>query len=139
MELRPLGRTGVKVSSLCLGCMMFGGKTNPDDSYAIIDRPSTQGINFLDTANVYSIGRSEEVTGEALKRNGKRNSVVLATKVHGVMDDDDPNAQGNSRRHIIEQCEAACAACRPTTSTSTRSTARSRTSRSTRRCARSTT
>jgi aryl-alcohol dehydrogenase-like predicted oxidoreductase len=107
MELRPLGRTGVKVSSLCLGCMMFGGKTNPDDSYAIIDKAIEQGINFIDTANVYSIGRSEEVTGEALHRNGKRNSVVLATKVHGVMDAADPNMQGNSRRHIIQQCEAS--------------------------------
>jgi len=107
MELRPLGRTGVKVSSLCLGCMMFGGKTSPDDSYAIIDKALDSGINFLDTANVYSLGRSEEVTGEALKRNGRRNHVVLATKVHGVMDAEDPNMQGNSRRHIIQQCEAS--------------------------------
>ncbi len=104
MEMRPLGRTGVKVSSLCLGCMMFGGKTTPDDSYAIIDRAIDAGINFLDTANVYSIGKSETVTGEALKRNGKRNSTVLATKVHGVMGSG-PNENGNSRRHIIEQCE----------------------------------
>ncbi len=107
MEYRPLGRTGVKVSVLCLGCMMFGGKTAPDDSYAIIDRALEAGINFLDTANVYSRGRSEEVTGEALKRNGRRADIVLATKVHGRMDDDDPNATGNSRRHIIEQCEAS--------------------------------
>jgi aryl-alcohol dehydrogenase-like predicted oxidoreductase len=107
MEYRQLGRTGVKVSVLCLGCMMFGGKTGPEDSYAIIDRALDAGINFLDTANVYSRGRSEEVTGEALKRNGKRARVVLATKVHGTMDDDDPNAQGNSRRHIIEQCDAS--------------------------------
>ena len=104
MEMRPLGRTGVKVSSLCLGCMMFGGKTTPQDSYAIIDRGLDAGINFLDTANVYSIGKSEEVTGEALKRNGKRNSTVLATKVHGVMGPGE-NENGNSRRHIIEQCE----------------------------------
>lgn len=85
MEYRSLGRTGVKVSSLCLGCMMFGGKTTPADSAAIIDRALDAGINFLDTANVYSTGRSEEATGEALKRNGKRNEVVLATKVHGKM------------------------------------------------------
>ena len=103
MEYRSLGRTGVQVSVLCLGCMMFGGKTSPEDSYAIIDRAIDAGINFLDTANVYSRGRSEEVTGEALKRNGKREQIVLATKVHGTMDDDDPNAQGNSRRHIIAQ------------------------------------
>lgn len=107
MELRPLGRTGVKVSSLCLGTMMFGGKTAPDDSYAIIDKAIDNGINFIDTANVYSIGHSEEVTGEALHRNGRRNHIVLATKVHGVMDSEDPNMQGNSRRHIIQQCEAS--------------------------------
>ena len=106
MEMRTLGRTGVKVSSLCLGCMMFGGKTSPDDSYAIIDRALDAGINFLDTANVYSLGKSEEVTGEALKRNGKRNSTILATKVHGNMGRG-PNESGNSRRHIIEQCEAS--------------------------------
>lgn len=107
MEYRQLGRTGVKVSQLCLGCMMFGGKTSPEDSYAIINRALDAGINFLDTANVYSRGRSEEVTGEALKRSGKRNQLVLATKVHGVMADDDVNASGNSRRHIIQQCEAS--------------------------------
>jgi aryl-alcohol dehydrogenase-like predicted oxidoreductase len=87
--------------------MMFGGRTEPEDSYAIIDRAIEAGINFLDTANVYSRGRSEEVTGEALKRNGKRQQIVLATKVHGRMADDDVNAEGNSRRHIIEQCEAS--------------------------------
>lgn len=106
MEYRSLGRTGVKVSSLCLGCMMFGGKTTPADSAAIIDRALDAGINFLDTANVYSIGRSEEATGEALKRNGKRNDVVLATKVHGKMGPG-PNEMNNTRRHIIEQCEAS--------------------------------
>ena len=78
MEYRQLGRTGVQVSTLCLGCMMFGGRTEPEDSYAIIDRAIGEGINFLDTANVYSRGRSETVTGEALARNGKRKSIVLA-------------------------------------------------------------
>src|ERR687893_1134619 len=107
MEYRQLGRTGVQVSPLNLGCMMFGGKTGEQDSFAIIDRAIDAGINFLDTANVYSRGRSEEVTGAALKRNGKRQQVVLATKVHGTMDDDDPNMEGNSRRHIIAQCEAS--------------------------------
>jgi aryl-alcohol dehydrogenase-like predicted oxidoreductase len=107
MEYRSLGRTGVQVSELCLGCMNFGGRTEPEDSYAIIDRALDAGINFLDTANVYSRGRSEEVVGEALKRNGQRDQIVLATKVHGRMADDDPNAWGNSRRHIIEQCEAS--------------------------------
>ncbi len=107
MEYRSLGRTGVKVSELCLGCMMFGRRTEPQDSYAIIDRALDAGINFLDTANVYSRGRSEEITGEALKRNKQRAKVVLATKVHGKMDDEDPNASGNTRRHIMEQCEAS--------------------------------
>jgi aryl-alcohol dehydrogenase-like predicted oxidoreductase len=104
---RNFGRTGVKVSPLCLGCMMFGGKTGPEESGRIIDRALDAGINFLDTANVYSRGRSEEVTGEALARNGKRHRVFLATKVHGRMADDDPNAGGNTRRHLIEQCEAS--------------------------------
>lgn len=107
MDYRSFGRTGVQVSPLCLGCMNFGGKTSPDDSFAIIDRAIDEGINFLDTANVYSRGKSEEVVGEALKRNGKRDRIVLATKVHGVMADDDPNQGGLSRRHIIEQCEAS--------------------------------
>jgi len=106
VELRPLGRTGVKVSSLCLGCMMFGWRTEPADAAAIIDKALDAGINFLDTANVYARGRSEEATGEALKRNGKRQHVILATKVHGKMGRD-MNAEGNSRRHIIEQCEAS--------------------------------
>ncbi|MGH7922663.1 MAG: aldo/keto reductase [Candidatus Dormibacteraceae bacterium] len=105
MQTRLFGRTGVKVSELCLGCMMFGGRTEPEESYRIIDRAIDAGINFLDTANVYSRGRSEEVTGEALHRNGKRHQIILATKVHGVMADDDPNEQWTSRRHIIDQCD----------------------------------
>jgi len=107
MQYRPLGRTGVKVSELCLGCMMFGGKTELEDSCRMIDRALDAGINFLDTANVYSRGKSEEFTGEALKRNGKRDRVVLATKVNGQMADNEPNAAGNSRRHIIQQCDAS--------------------------------
>lgn len=107
MEYRNLGRTGVKVTPLCLGCMMFGGRTGEAESMDIIDRAIDQDINFLDTANVYSRGRSEEVVGKALKRNGKRDKIVLATKVHGRMADDDPNMQGNQRRHIIQQCEAS--------------------------------
>ncbi len=105
MEYRPLGRTGVQVSSLCLGCMMFGAKTSLEDSCAIVGRTLDAGINFLDTSNSYSRGRSEEFTGEALKRSGKRSRVILATKVHSRMDNTDPNGWGNSRRHIIAQCE----------------------------------
>jgi aryl-alcohol dehydrogenase-like predicted oxidoreductase len=110
MELRYLGRTGIRVSPLCLGCMMFGGKTSPEDSYKIIDRAIDSGINFLDTANVYNDGKSEEVTGDALKRNGHRHHIFLATKAHGNMHKDDkldPNQWGNSRRQIIEQCDAS--------------------------------
>ena len=107
VEYRNLGRTGVKVSELCLGCMMFGARTGEEDSADIIDRAIDEGINFLDTANVYSRGASEVAVGKALKRNGKRDAIVLATKVRMRMDDEDPNASGNHRRHIIEQCEAS--------------------------------
>ena len=105
MEYRSLGRTGIKVSPLCLGAMMFGGRTEFDDGVAIVDKAMDQGINFIDTANVYNRGISEEVVGEAIKRRGRRDTMVIATKVHGVMDAEDPNGQGNSRRHIIQQCE----------------------------------
>jgi len=107
MHYVPFGRTGLKVSPLTLGCMMFGGKTSPEDSARIIDRALDAGINVLDTANVYNAGRSEEVTGAALKRNGKRGRVILATKVHRPMDATDPNSAGLSRRHIIAECEAS--------------------------------
>lgn len=120
-EYRYLGRTGVRVSPLCLGTMMFGGRTEPADSYRIIDRAIEAGINFVDTANVYVNGRSEEVVGEALKRNGHRDWIFLATKCHGNMhkagEDADanqqlrarlnPNRWGNSRRQIMEQAEAS--------------------------------
>jgi aryl-alcohol dehydrogenase-like predicted oxidoreductase len=106
-DYRAFGRVGVKVSPLTLGAMMFGRETNLEDSTRIIDKALDAGINVIDTANVYSRGKSEEFTGTALKRNGRRAKVFLATKVHGTMDDTDPNAQGNSRRHIIEQAEAS--------------------------------
>lgn len=107
MDYRNLGRTGVMVSKLCLGCMNFGAQTPDAESMDIIDRALDAGINFLDTANVYTRGASEIVVGKALKRNGKRDRIVLATKVHGRMDDDDILAAGNNRRHIIAQCEAS--------------------------------
>lgn len=107
MDYRSFGRTGVQVSRLCLGSMMFGGATEKPESIRIIDAALEAGINFIDTANVYSRGASEEVVGAALCANGKRDHVVLATKVHGRMDDYDPNAEGNSARHIISQCEAS--------------------------------
>lgn len=104
-DYRNFGRTGVKVSPLTLGCMMFGNKTELDESIRIIDRAIDAGINFIDTANVYARGRSEEFTGEALKRNGKRHDIFLASKVHLPMHDSDPNLRGSSRRHIIQQVE----------------------------------
>ncbi len=105
MELRYLGRTGVQVSPLCLGTMMFGawGNTDHDESIRIIHHALDAGINFVDTADVYARGESEEILGRALQ--GRRDSVVLATKVHGTMDDHDPNRSGNSRRWIVEEVE----------------------------------
>ncbi len=104
MEYRTLGRTGVKVSPLCLGAMMFGawGEPDHDESIRIIHRALDAGINFIDTADVYSRGESEEIVGKALK--GRRDDVVLATKFHGSMGDD-PNEFGNSRRWIIREVE----------------------------------
>jgi aryl-alcohol dehydrogenase-like predicted oxidoreductase len=107
MEYRRLGRTGVMVSPLCLGCMNFGFPTPEDESIRMIDVALDGGINFLDTANVYNRGRSEEIVGKALQANGKRQQIVLATKVHGRMDDANILAAGNNRRHIVEQCEAS--------------------------------
>ena len=107
MEYRSLGRTGVMVSEFCLGCMNFGVVTSDADGMHIIDRAIDEGFNFLDTANVYGSGASELAVGKALRRNGKRERIVLATKVQGRMDDDDILAAGNNRRHIIQACEAS--------------------------------
>ncbi len=106
MEYRSVGRAGCMVSPLCLGTMLFGGDIPADEAYDIVDRAIDAGINVIDTANVYHSGTSEQVLGQALKRNGERDHVVFATKVHGVMDRDDPNGRGNHRQHIIRQCEA---------------------------------
>jgi aryl-alcohol dehydrogenase-like predicted oxidoreductase len=105
VEYRPLGRTGVQVSPLSLGCMNFGWGAEEDDSIRMIHRAMDAGINFLDTANVYARGTSETITGKALAMDGRRDRVFLATKVHGKMDDYDPNAWGNHRYHIVKQCE----------------------------------
>jgi len=106
VEYRTLGSTGVRVSPLCLGAMMFGAWGNPDheDSIRIIHRALDAGINFVDTADVYSRGESEEIVGKALK--GRRDRVVLATKAHGAMGDD-PNERGNSRRWLVRECDAS--------------------------------
>jgi aryl-alcohol dehydrogenase-like predicted oxidoreductase len=87
--------------------MMFGWRSSETDSIKIIDKAIDDGINFLDTANVYGRGSSEEIVGKALKQNSKRDKIFLATKVHHKMDDDELNAFGNSRRHIIAECEAS--------------------------------
>jgi aryl-alcohol dehydrogenase-like predicted oxidoreductase len=104
MELRTLGRTGVKVSSLCLGAMMFGewGNTDHEDSVRIIHWALDAGINFIDTADVYSAGESEEIVGQALK--GHRDDVVLATKFHASVGPG-PNDRGNHRKHIFRAVE----------------------------------
>ena len=104
---RTLGGTGVKVSPLCLGAMMFGawGETDHDESVRVIHRALDAGINFVDTADVYSRGESEEIVGKALA-GGRRDHVVLATKFHGTMGDD-PNEAGNSRRWIFREVEAS--------------------------------
>ncbi len=105
--MRQLGRTGVKVSPLCLGAMMFGAWGNPDhdDSVAIIHRALEAGINFIDTADVYARGESEEIVGKAIRTHpAHRDDIVLATKVHGTMGAD-PNQFGNSRRWIVREVE----------------------------------
>jgi 1-deoxyxylulose-5-phosphate synthase len=104
MDYRTLGCTGVRVSPLCLGAMNFGGPTSEADSVAIVDAALDAGINFVDTADVYNRGESERIVGAALKRDGKRDQVVLATKVNGEMGPG-PNDRGISRYHIIKACE----------------------------------
>src|SRR3954451_9894202 len=105
MEYRHLGRTGVRVSPLCLGAMMFGPWGNDDrvDSIRIIHRALDTGINFVDTADVYSAGVSERIVGDALK--GRRDEVFLATKFFMPMSTDDPNMRGGSRRWVVRAVE----------------------------------
>jgi 1-deoxyxylulose-5-phosphate synthase len=104
MEFRSLGRTGVMVSSLCLGAMNFGGPTNEPDSLVILRRAIDGGINFIDTANVYNAGESERIVGRFLYENHLREQVVLATKVFSRVGEG-PNDAGASRYHIIKACE----------------------------------
>jgi aryl-alcohol dehydrogenase-like predicted oxidoreductase len=107
MDYRPLGRTGVSVSQLCVGAMMLGAFGNPDhdDSVKIIHRALDAGINFIDTADVYSGGESEQIVGKALA-DGRRENVVLATKV-GMPFGQDPNHRGTSRRWIAQAVEGS--------------------------------
>jgi len=105
MDMRVLGTTGVKVSPLCLGAMMFGAWGNPDhdESVRVIRRALDGGINFIDTADVYSAGESEEIVGKALA-GIDRDGIILATKAHASMGED-ANSSGNSRRWILRECE----------------------------------
>lgn len=104
MHYRTLGKTGIKVSPYCLGAMMFGAVGNPDhdDCIRMVHKALDAGINFIDTADAYSHGESEEIVGKALK--GRRDNVVLATKAHLPMGED-PNMQGNSRRWLTRAVE----------------------------------
>lgn len=112
MEYVKLGNTGLDVSRLCLGCMSFGDANawvhkwllDEENSRAIIKRALELGINFFDTANVYSLGKSEEILGRALKDYANRDEVVLATKVHGKMHEG-PNGSGLSRKSIMSEID----------------------------------
>lgn len=107
MNYRTLGRTGIKISPLCLGTDNFGNPTPADEATRIIDAALDAGINLIDTADMYggvTPGASERMIGAALKANGKRDQVILATKFHYPMGPG-PNERGNSRRHIIQACD----------------------------------
>jgi len=104
MEYRRLGRSGVLVSPLCLGTMNFGGSTTEEDSFTIMQKAVDGGINFFDTANVYTGGESERITGKFLKDKNLRDRIVLATKVFSRVGDQ-PNDAGGTRYHIIKACE----------------------------------
>ncbi len=104
IEYRSLGKTGLRVSPICLGAMMFGNQTDEPESHRIIHHALDNGVNFIDTANSYTKGVSEEVVGRAIK--GRRDEAVLATKVHFPMGNG-PNERGNSRRHIMMQCDGS--------------------------------
>jgi aryl-alcohol dehydrogenase-like predicted oxidoreductase len=104
VEYRRLGKTGLMVSELCLGCMTFGRELDEEGSKEIVGRFLGAGGNFIDTADVYAEGVSEEITGSAIK--GVREDVVLATKVRFPMGDG-PNDLGLSRKHVVAGCEAS--------------------------------
>ncbi len=104
MDYRFMGNTGVKVSGICLGTMMFGGQTNEIDSIGIMHKAFDLGINFVDTANMYSLGASEEVVGKGIK--GYRDQLVIATKGRQKMGDG-PNQQGASRYHLMNELDAS--------------------------------
>ncbi|MCA9931086.1 MAG: aldo/keto reductase [Anaerolineales bacterium] len=104
MDYRLLGRTGVKVAPLCLGTDNFANPTPEDESVAIINRALDAGINLIDTSNSYAKGESERIIGRALKENGRRHDIILATKAH-YPTGPGPNDRGNSRLHLMKACE----------------------------------
>ena len=113
MEYVRLGRSGLKVSCICLGMMSYGSKTwrkwvldDEKSAHQHVKRALELGINFFDTANIYSLGVSEEITGRALKKYAKREEIVIASKVRGKMGED-PNGEGLSRKHIFDQVDAS--------------------------------
>ena len=106
MKYRPLGRTGIKVSQLCLGTMMFGGKSNETESFRMIDHAIDKGVNFIDTADVYAGNESERIVGKALASDNRRDNIILATKFN-FANPADRNARGLSRRHVINACDTS--------------------------------
>ncbi len=106
MEYRRLGRTGVRVSEICLGTMMFGMKTDTPESLRMIDYALDAGVNFIDTADVYAGNESERIVGQALTASGKRANTIVATKFFFAQGED-VNARGLSRRHLIDACDAS--------------------------------
>ena len=106
MELRPFGRTGLRIGAIGLGTMMFGAKTDEAESNQILDLALERGVNFVDTADAYGGNETERIVGRALARDGRRRKIVLATKFF-FQQGDDPNARGVSRRHVIEACDAS--------------------------------
>lgn len=106
MQYRNLGRSGIKVSPLCIGTMTWGAATGQPEATRIVDEAIASGINFIDTADAYHEGRSEEIVGAALARDGKRDQVILATKFTGPFGDG-PNNRGSSRYRMIRQCESS--------------------------------
>lgn len=106
MDYRPLGRTGIQVSQICLGTMMFGGKTEEPEAFRMIDHAIDQGVNFIDTADVYAGNESERIVGKALAKGNKREDIILATKFN-FAHPADINAKGLSRRHVINACDAS--------------------------------
>ena len=106
MEYRALGRTGIQVSQICLGTMMFGGKSDEPESCRMIDQAIDRGVNFIDTADVYAGNESERIVGKALEKDNRRENIILATKFN-FANPADRNAKGLSRRHVINACDAS--------------------------------